>query len=97
MQIFNDESKRSISGLAESLESWEILSSSSEWKTGSKELFVTCLIKKSENEIAKPIKNYLDHFINTSLNHMSIWSHLVSQPRNKLFSNSEQLFNAKDL
>ena len=28
---------------------------------------------------------------------MSIRSSLVSQPKNKLFSNSEQLFNATDL
>ena len=39
----------------------------------------------------------MDLFINTSLNHISIGSCLVSQPKNKLISNSEQLFNAKDL
>ena len=61
------------------------------------ELFVTCLIHNSENKIGKPIKNYLDLFINTSLNHMSIRSCFVNQPRNNLFSNSEQLFNATDL
>ena len=45
----------------------------------------------------KPIKNYLDLFINTSLNHMSIRSRLVSQPNNKLNSNSEQSINATNL
>ena len=39
----------------------------------------------------------MDLFINTSLKHMSIRSCLVSQPRNKLYSNSEQLFNVTDL
>ena len=39
----------------------------------------------------------MDLFINTSLNYMSIRSLLVSQPKSKLFSNSEQLFNATDL
>ena len=60
-------------------------------------MFVTCLNNISENKIAKPIKNYFDLFINTSLNHMSIRSRLVSQPKNKLISNNEQLFNAADL
>ena len=79
MQISDDESKKSISSLAESVESGEISSSSSEWKTGSDELFVTCLNDNSD-KIAKPIKNYLDLFINTSLNHMSIRSRLESRP-----------------
>ena len=39
----------------------------------------------------------MDLFINTSVNHMLIRSHLVSQPNNKSNSNSEQLFNATDL
>ena len=40
----------------------------------------------------------MDHFVNTSLNHMSIRSRLVSQPNNnKSTSNSEQLLNATDL
>ena len=51
----------------------------------------------SENKIGKPIKNYSDLFINTSLNHMSIRSRLISQPDNKFISNNEQLFNAMDL
>ena len=42
----------------------------------------------------KPIKNNLDLFINTSLNHMSIRSRLVSQPDKQMISNNEQLFNA---
>ena len=44
-----------------------------------------------------PITNFLDLFINTSFNHMSIRSRLVSQSKHKIISNSEQLFNAKDL
>ena len=51
----------------------------------------------SKNKIGKPIKNYLDLFLNSSLNHMSIRSRLVSQPKNKLISNGEQLFNATNL
>ena len=39
----------------------------------------------------------MDLFINTSLNHISIGSRLVSQPNNRLISNSKQLFNATDL
>ena len=36
----------------------------------------------------------MDLFINTSLNHISIRSRLISQAKNKLISNSEQLYNA---
>ena len=64
---------------------------------GLDKLSVICLNCDSENKIGKPIKNYLDLFINTSLNHMSIRSRLVSQPKNKLFFYSEQLFNDTDL
>ena len=39
----------------------------------------------------------MDLFINTNVNHISIRSRLVSQPNNKLNSNSEQLFNAMDI
>ena len=39
----------------------------------------------------------MDLFINTSLNYMSIRSHVVSQPKNKLISNNEKLFNTIDL
>ena len=59
-------------------------------------LFVTCLNNNSD-KLAKSIKNYLDPIINTSLNHMSIRSRLVSQPNNKLKLNIEQSFNAIDL
>ena len=45
----------------------------------------------------KPIKNYFDLYINTSLNHISIRSRLVRQPKNKLISNCEQLFNVTDI
>ena len=48
IQISDHECKKSVSNLAESVECGEILSSSSEWKIGSEELFVTCL-----NEIEK--------------------------------------------
>ena len=48
-------------------------------------------------KIAKPNKNYLDHFINTRLNHMSIRSYLVSQSKNKSISNSKQIFDAMHL
>ena len=65
-------------------------------KIGSDELFVTCLNPNS-GKIGKPIINYLDLIINTSLNHMSIRSRLVSQSKNKLISNNEQLFNSTDL
>ena len=51
--------------------------------------FFTCLNGNSENKIAKPIKNYLDLFNNTSLNHMSIRSRLVNHPKNKSILNSE--------
>ena len=79
MQIFDNESKKSVSSFEESVEDGEISSSSSEWKIGSdRELFVTCLNDNSENKIGKPIKNYLDLFINSSLNHTSIRSRLVS-------------------
>ena len=47
--------------------------------------------------LENPIKNYLDLFIITSLNHMCIRSCRVSQPNNKLISNGEQLLNATDL
>ena len=97
MQISDAESEKSVSSVAESIESGEISPSSSERSLGSNKLVVTCLNDNSENKIAKPIKKYLDLFINTILNHISIRSCLVSQPKNKLISNSEQLFNATDL
>ena len=63
---------------------------------GSDKLFVTCLNSNSD-ETAKPIKNYLDLFVDTSLNHTSIRSRLVSQSNNKLISNSEQSLSVTDL
>ena len=51
----------------------------------------------SANKIAKPIENNSDLFINTSLNQMSIRSCLISQPKIKLISHSEQLFNDTNL
>ena len=97
MQISDNKIKKSISSLAESVEGGGISPSSSEWKISSDELFVTCFNINSENKIGKPIKNYLDLFVNASLNHMSIRSNLLSQPNNKLFSNIVQLSNATDL
>ena len=58
IQIPDDKSKKSNSSFAESMESWEISASSSEWKTGSDKLFVTCLYHNSDNKIGKTIKNY---------------------------------------
>ena len=57
MQISDNESKKSISSLAESVESGDLSSSSSEWNLGSDELFVTRLNRDSKNKIGKPIKN----------------------------------------
>ena len=66
-------------------------------KKGPDELFVTWLNNDSEHKIGKSIKNYLDLFINTSLNHMSIRTCFVSQPNKNLKLNSDQLFYATDL
>ena len=93
MQFSDNESKMSVSNLAESVESGEILSSNSEWNTGLEKLFVRCL----NDKIEKTIQNYLNLFIDTCLNHMSIRSRLVSQPKNKLLSNNRQSINTKDL
>ena len=71
--------KRGFAENLESGESGEISASSSEWKMGSDKLFVTCL--DVCDKIAKPIKNYWNLFINTSVNHTSIRSCLVSQPK----------------
>ena len=54
MQISDDESKKSVSSFAESVESGEISASSSEWKMGSDELFVTCL--NDSDKIANQLK-----------------------------------------
>ena len=54
MQISDDESKKSISSFAESVESGEISASSSEWKMGSDELFVTFL--NDSDKIANQLK-----------------------------------------
>ena len=96
MQISNDKDKKGVSSVAEGVENGEILSSSSKWILGLDELFVTCLNDNSENKISKPNKNCLDLFINTSSNHMSITSLVVSQPKSKLNSNDEQWFNVQD-
>ena len=80
MQISDDESKKDVSRLTESGESGEISASSSEWNSASDELYVTCLNDNSD-KLGKQIKIYLDLFINTSINHMSIRSRLVSQTK----------------
>ena len=94
MQIVDE---KSFSSFVESVGSEKISSYSSEWKTGLDKLFVTCLNSNSKTELGKPIKNFLDLFINTSLNHMSIRSCLVIQPNLKLKLNGEQSINASDL
>ena len=94
IQISDDEWKKSMSSLTESIESGEFLPSSSEWKLHLDDLYVTCLSRK--NKIVEPIPYYLDLFINTTLNLMLIRSHLVSLPKNEVNSNSEQLFNSTD-
>ena len=48
MQISDDKSKKSLSSFAETMESGVISASSSEWKTGKDELFVTCLNDNSD-------------------------------------------------
>ena len=83
IQILDNESKKSVSSYAECVESGEISSFYSEWKISSDALFVTYLNCDGENKIGKTIKNYLDLFINTSLNQRSIRSRLVSQPNKK--------------
>ena len=89
MQLSIYEIKKRISSMAESMESGEILFSNYEWKTSSDQnLFVSCL-SSSENKLEK-IKNHLDLFIDTSLNHMSIRSCFVSQSKNKSISKNEQ-------
>ena len=79
------------------MEIGEISSSSFESKISLEELFVTCLNHNNEKKLEKTIKNYLDLFTNTSLNHMPIRSRLISQPNNKLMSNRKQILHATDL
>ena len=62
---------------------------------GSDELLVKCLNCNRKTKIEKPIKNHLDLFINTRLNH--IRSRLVKQPNKKLNSNSDQSIDSTDL
>ena len=88
MRISDNENKKSVSSVVKSVESEETSSTSSKLNLGSYELFVTCLNENSESKI-KPIKSYLDLVIDTSLNHMSIRSRLVSQSNNKRNSKSE--------
>ena len=94
MPLSENKSKKSISSIEEKIESEKILSSSSKWNLDNDKLFVICLNDNSKNKIVKTIENYLDLSSNTILNHMSIRSRLVSQPKNKLISNDEKLFNA---
>ena len=85
MQI--SDSKKSVSSVTGSVESGEIPSSFSEWKIDSDELYVAYLNRSIKNELEKPLINYFNLFINNSLNHMSIESCLLNQPKHKLISN----------
>ena len=80
MQVSDDESKKTVSSVAVKVENGEISSSSYKWNECLDAIFVSCLSDNSD-KIGKPIKNYFDLFIDTSLNHMSIRSCLISQPR----------------
>ena len=62
-----------------SLENGEISSSTSEWRTGSDELFVTYLISDSNPKIVKSISHDLDAFLNTNWSYKSMKSHFVKQ------------------
>ena len=55
MQIFDNGSTKSASSVEESVESGKISSSNSKWKTGSNELFVTCLNCESEHKFLKKL------------------------------------------
>ena len=57
----------------ESVKSEEIPPPSSKWKLNLDEKFVPCL-NSDRKKIGKPIENYWDTLIDTSLNHMSIRS-----------------------
>ena len=93
MQTSYNKDKKNDSSVTEGIESGEILSSSSEWKIGLDNLFVTYLNEISENKI-KPIKIT---WIFLLMHYISIRSRLVSQPKIQLISNSEQLINTTDL
>ena len=94
MKLSDNDSKKGVSSVAESVESGLIMSYSSKWNLGSDELFATWLNENNKNQIEKPINYFLDLLIHTSLNHMSIRSHLISESKNKLISSIEHLFNA---
>ena len=70
--------------MAESIESGETLSSRFKRKLRLDEKFVTCLNTNSKNKLEKTIKNYLDLFTYTSLNHMSIRSRLIKPKQEKV-------------
>ena len=98
MEISKNESEnKSISSMAESLESREILFSSSESKTGSDKLFVGYLNCDCEIKMRKQINSYLDLFLNIHFKNISFRFCLTSQPNNKLISNNEQILHATDL
>ena len=82
--------------MVNSVESGENLDLQFQMKFRLKQLFVTPSNCDKTNKLEKPIKNSLDLFINTRLNHMSTRSSLLSQPKNKSILNSEQLFNVTD-
>ena len=77
-----EKDNKSVSSAAESVERAEIPTTSSKSKIYlDRELFVTWLI--DSNQKRKPIHNYLDDFINTGLNNMSMRSCLISQQINE--------------
>ena len=62
MQVSDNKSKNKAYSVAESVESGEVLSSSSEWKLDSDELFVTCINKNSAAKFSKTNKILLESF-----------------------------------
>ena len=81
----------------ESLVDGEISSSSSKWKTGSDELFITCLFSDSITKEEKSINNYLDAFPIANFNYKSMRSHLMSDNNNNSKSKNDYEFKPTDL
>ena len=70
MQIFDDEvDNKSITSNVESVEIGKILTSSLKWKAGKGKFLVTWL--NDGDKARKLIYNYLDAFINNSLNYLA--------------------------
>ena len=75
-----------------SLENEKNPSSSTEWRIDSDEKIFVTRLNSNSDKLDKPINYYLDGFIITSLNHMSIRSHLMSQQKNEQIFNNERNF-----